>query len=114
MNFTFKLSLHTVFLICSHALDRNIENEHAKGILPAIARPAETPTRSCSLIPTLINLLGNTSLNNEDLVDLETSQSTTTIFSFSLPSSISISAKLSLILVKVKVLLCINLHHPFL
>lgn len=84
------------------------------GILPAIANPAETPIRSCSLIPTLMKRSGKIDLKMRLFVDLETSGSTTTILLFFSPISTSINPKLSLILLIPDIPVSINLHHLFL
>ena len=63
------------------------------GIRPPLARPAPTPTRSCSAMPTLISRSGNSSRNSTRLLEPTESLQTATMRSSSRASAISSSAK---------------------
>ncbi len=77
---TLRKEYATSALICSSA--RAVRKQDAadtNGIRPPLARPAATPTMSCSAIPTLINRSGNAFLNASSLLDPTESLTTPTI-----------------------------------
>src|SRR6476659_6287128 len=91
---TFAFEYATSALICSSARPvRKHDAEPTKGIFPAFASPAPTPTRFCSAMPTLTRRFGKRLRNGPVLLDPTESLLTTTIRSSSSPSSSSMSEK---------------------
>ena len=73
---------------CSWArIDANAANVVANGILPSVARPADTPIRFCSAMPTLKNRSGKASAKTPIFVDFAKSADRATISGCSAPSS---------------------------
>src|SRR6476620_2510564 len=91
-SFTFAFEYATSALICSSARPvRKHEAEQTKGIFPAFASPAPTPTRFCSAMPTFTSRCGNRLRNAPVLLEPTESLLTTTMRSSSSPSSSSMS-----------------------
>ena len=80
-------------MICSIARAvRKQEAAETNGILPPLARPAATPTMSCSAIPTLISRSGKRSWNVPSLLDPTESLTTATTRGSAAASSTSVAA----------------------
>ena len=93
-NFTFAALYATSALICSRARPvKKGDAAQTKGMRPALANPALTPTIFCSAIPTLTSRSGKSSLNSPRKLDPTESLHTATMRSSLPANSTSVAAK---------------------